>query len=58
MHARYLQTQVVNVYIDPGFDIFRPDGTLKRLILKIDNGISAHLKECRDLPEVKFAPKP
>lgn len=57
MHARHLQAQVVNVQFDPGFDIFRPDGTLKRLFLKVDKGSSEHLKECRQLPEINFNAK-
>ena len=54
MHARHLQVQVTNVYVDPGFDMFRPNGTLKRLFLKIDNGSSGHFEECHKLPEIVF----
>lgn len=56
MHARYLQTQISNIQFDPGFDIFsnlnNSDKELRRLLVKIDNGGSEHLKECRQLPEI------
>lgn len=58
-HARHLQTQGVNIFIDLGFDIFHPNTTtLRRLILKIDNGSSVHLKEYRELPEIDFNQTP
>jgi len=50
-HARHLQSQTANVLFERGFDIESDDGTLRRSIIKVDNGAEQHLAECRRLPE-------
>jgi len=52
-HARHLETSYVRVLFDRGFDLFK-DGTLKRNIVKIDNGSYTHLRECRELPDAEL----
>ena len=50
-HARHLQAQNVIMLLERGFDIQDDDGTLRRNIVKVDNGAQIHLQECRQLPE-------
>ncbi|MBI5375912.1 MAG: hypothetical protein HZA77_10785 [Candidatus Schekmanbacteria bacterium] len=54
-HARHLEAQPAVVLFDRGFDLFMPDGeTIKRNIIKIDNGCFEHLKECQKLDEASI----
>lgn len=50
MHARYLQTQSAIVLFERGFDLFGPNGAVKRNELKVMNVRHEHLEECRRLP--------
>lgn len=53
-HARHLEAQAAIVLFDRGLDLFKPDKSIKRNILKLDNGSFDHLRECRNLENVKF----
>lgn len=50
-HARFLETQHAIIQIDSGFDLFDPNGKFKRNFFTLNMPASAHLRECRDLPD-------
>ncbi len=50
-HARFLETQHAIIQIDSGFDLFEPNGKFKRNFFTLNMPASAHLRECRELPD-------
>ena len=54
-HARFLETQHVIIQIDSGFDLFEPNGKFKRNFFTLNIAASAHLRECRELPDARLS---
>lgn len=50
-HSRMLQTESICINFDQGFDIFKPDGTFRRMVVNLYPAGEAHLSEYRRLPD-------
>ncbi|WP_145095886.1 hypothetical protein [Rosistilla carotiformis] len=50
-HCRMLQTESICINFDQGFDIFKPDGSFRRMVVNLYPAGEVHLSEYRNLPD-------